>query len=450
MQNKLSQAFYESVIKDPLFAAEGMDLERGEVALDALRASLKEIGGYLSRPSYAKKAYLWTHPLQTHLYPVPFLKQFIECERERRRFLSQPSEAAAKRLLKSWKKAARTYRISVARFTALHHAVLSHDILIRDKKIFFDKVGNSFTHADIWQALETLKQNAVALEKDVAVRTVLLRESASEYNPPAPTQPVEGRTGDPLSEIGMTMSELNTERHAEESIIIEQHGPITVRLSNFDGQPTDRQFIVYMLQNRMTNYTFVRVEPVDRFYFLPVGTSNARYGWIGKALFQTAIDRNVPYWMQTGTRFYTMRDQQYWMDVLTIADMQRRAHLNRELVAKQRSSMLDYLLMTFVEEVGLQVQAAKARTGLGALSVYPLGAALVAHAHLSLYFLPFNGSVWRLPEKASFIGSGRVGADQSLHKGIEEVYPTVTKDMLREMIRGGMNRVNSWKERGFL
>lgn len=449
MQKIAPQSFYESVRLDPLFAAEGMDLERGAEALEAFRDALCDIQSHLGRDSYKLKLFFLTHPLHRYLYPLSFLRRFIESERCRRRFLAHPTMQNAERLLSAWRDTARSYAADASRHRKLHETALRKDKVLREKKAFFDMVGNSFTLADVFAQLALIEKNATKLKREVAERTSLLY-TGTAYIPPSVSSGPQEAPPRSLSRIESFMAGINRERHVEESIIIEEYGPIGYVLPNFDGVATERQFFVYLLQNRATKYTFLRVEPADRFYFLPIGTDSPRFGWIGKAVFQSAIDRGAKYWMQTGTRFYTQRDLRFWMDVATLADKRRRPHLDWTLVDKQRSSMLDYALMTGVEEVGLQIVSAKVRNHFGTLQAYPLGAALLAHGHTSLYHLPFNGSVWRIAEKGNFVGSGRYGEGESMHEPMERVFPLVTEDMLRQMIRGGMNRVKVWREQGIL
>ncbi len=443
------QAFIDSVRHDPLMAAEGADLERAREAVQLLRERLEQLPAILGHGSLKRRLFLWRYPLTRYLYPVSFLESFVAAERARREFLADPTHRAAKKLIARWRQAARSYERGVQRSRRFHDRLIALDANIRGKKVFNDMVGNSFTISDVYGVLDALAQNAQTLVAEVESRARLLQGREEEFRPTDDSE-LPARVGGELTEIGTTMLELNDERHGTESIIIARSGPITVTTAAFDGDKRERIFFVYELESREHGYRYVRVEPADRFYLLPIIGEGAKYGRIGADPFKTAIERGIPFWMQTGTRFYTTRDQRYWADALTAYDLSKRPELDRRLVAYQRSSMLEYLLMTLADEVEIQTLTAKVRNRMNGFGRYSFAASLFAHSNPSMYFMPFNGSVWRLSDMPRFAGSSRTPPEQLVHDDIELHYEKLSRELLREMIFGGMNRVKAWREQGFV
>ena len=124
-----------------------------------------------------------------------------------------------------------------------------------------------------------------------------------------------------------------------------------------------------------------------------------------------------------------MRDHQYWADITTIADKTRRPQLDASLLDAQKSSMFSYLLMTLNEDTKNQVNNTKVRLHFGSFETYSLALALFAHTHPSIVFMPFNASVWRLPEKADFRGSGRFNTlKEGVYVPMDEVYAQLTEN----------------------
>src|SRR3990167_8487110 len=95
------QKFYNLTLTDPLFAAEGLDLDNTRWALEDLR----KLANDLEREY--RKQYWWfcfRYPFVETLHPIRFLERFIDCERSRRLFLYNPIMPNAQDLIRSYQK----------------------------------------------------------------------------------------------------------------------------------------------------------------------------------------------------------------------------------------------------------------------------------------------------------------------------------------------------------
>ncbi len=450
MLSPVPAAFLNSALADPLFAAEGMDVERAEKALDSIEESLGGIEHTLGLFSWRRKLFFMRYPLGKYMFPLSFLRSFIESERRRRVFITDPTMETAQKLLQQWHAAAHAYTTSVSRYEALHHQVFRNEPKLLTKEIY-DVAGNIFSAGDVQTMLALFAKNAEALQKEAALRSVFLYTKDALYEQPdIPAASVQSCMPPPLSESAKRFFGIVDERTKEQFNVLEKHGPIGYRLSHIDGAPTDHQFFAYVLQNRTTGQMHVRIELADRYYFLPLDPDNLRYGAIGQEIFQPLIEKKIPYWMQTVTRFYAMRDQQYWMDITSIVDRARRPELDWNLAGCQKSSLLDLVLTNGAGEVREQMLQTKARLHTGGVAGYSLGRALFLHSAPSIYFLPFNSSVWRLSEKVDFLGGRRYEEDKGIYESLEKVVPELEDDTLRAIVRGGLLRQQVWKEKGWI
>src|SRR6187549_994561 len=103
---KGQDAFLHAAADDPLFAAEGMDLERAEQALRNIEAVVAEIQAVCARESLGARIFLWVFPLSRYAVPLPFIKAFLASEESRRAYLAEPSRERALHLAAQWQKTA--------------------------------------------------------------------------------------------------------------------------------------------------------------------------------------------------------------------------------------------------------------------------------------------------------------------------------------------------------
>ena len=425
------------VRKDPLFAAEGLDIEGAARAIDALESALSDLESVLSKISWRHRLFLLRYPLAQYAVPLPFLRAFVECEELRRSYLSAPTEENAQKLLKGWRDAAQAFMHSIKRFSLLHK--LLYTIEKQGSSFEFnDLMGNKTTLADVNRTLAMMRKNAEQLERTVQEREQMFKDGSVffEHTAIVPAPLPEFQAGE--------MSPLNAHLHALEQKcipvlqqgVLETHGPLWYELPHFDGPPTKHLFTIDIARDSESGLRSARVFLVDRFYFLPIAGPNVRFGGIGRAPFELLIKRGIRYWRQAPTMFYCVRDHRYWADLLTIIDRIRRPHLDRRLIEAQRSSLFDLLLGTGVRAVHLYIGTTLERIQFGEFKEYSLLFGLLMMSQPSIYYLPFNRSVWRLEEQPNFLGSARVNQKDQLDVTEETVIADTTPEEMEVIMQG--------------
>ncbi len=434
-------AFREQVTNDPLFAAEGMDLERAHAALEALRQYGADLDRLLSLRSILVRAHLFLHPTTSSTVPLAFLESFLESERSRRVFLAFPTQNAAQQLLRTWRKAAREYGRAITRHHALY-AFLKRSEHIDKDVVFADMFGNTSTESDIDTIYFLLKKNAETLEQTIDVCAQLLANTAMPAHSPSSKLLPEYV----FSDMKTNHSQLHALEKAHASpfryaTIRESFGPIGISVTHVDGKPTPHQFTAYIVEDQRNHIRSVHTFLVDEYHFLDLrATDSAQFGRIGRKNFEPLIDRGIPYWYQGAGHLYATRDRTYEMDILTIFDSVRRPQLNRIALANQHSSMFDLVLGTCVDDLILYYENTEYRLRDAQISDHSYFGALLARGHLGIYFLPFNKSIWRLDTPLPLMGSGRKSGGAYHFKLLDEVQSELTDDTLRLVMETGRIR----------
>jgi hypothetical protein len=432
--------FHESVVSDPLFAAEGLDLESALAGVRALALAGRSFERAFAVYSWKFRLYFLLYPLSRSALPLPFLRALVVSERARRAYLVKPSYAARRRLVRSWLRAARAYHASALRYQALFERVLRYEPVLA-KKTLNDMASNSFTVADLRETVDAFVQNGEALMVEARARarkegSIRLDERAAPASEPIV----------PLSEADKLMEAYEEERLAERYEILERHR-FGYRLRNFDEEETARQFVVFMGRNKLNGAPYLSILLADHWVFLRL-IGGKGLGRLTPTIFKPIIDRGIEYFAQHLTWFYAMRDHQYTADLLTLADRARRPELAQSLVDAQRSSLLDLLLWRGADELRRFAQMTLLRAKEGDKG-YSMGYAFFTYSNPSIYFMPFNHSVWRLAP-ISMIGSGRTKKEDRVYTPLEEFDPPLTPKQMRDSIQAGPIRRAAWKEMGIL
>jgi hypothetical protein len=446
----LSQ-FYTLATTDPLFAAEGMDLDRAETTLARIEQEISKHEGVLSADSFVRRLFLTHYPIAQYAIPLPFLRAFIRSERMRRAFLSAPSLSTARDLLDSWSATQKILYASVRRYITLHR-ILCRLEPKADTFVLQDMFGNSSTLGHIDGTLHLLERNALVLKHSIESRERILNGMhGGEEEPPSPVG-----TNVVYEEGGRLLVE-HAHLHAlhithgfpyRRADILEEHGPLFYILPHFDGTPTPHRFFLYIIKDRETGVESLEVAAADMFHFLAIDGPQARFGQIGRTPFETLITHGLHYWYQSATHLYTMRDQQYWVEMATAVDLVRRPELDRHLVLSQRSSLLDLIWGACASDLdgftGHQVERIQHK----ALTSFSFLYGLLIRSHPSIYYMSFNRSVWRLKEQPNFLGSGQVPQSTVLYRPLEEVRSHLSVGELALVMRGGRIREEARKSKG--
>lgn len=454
MQTNGYEIFHDSVVRDPLFAAEGMDIERSLLGLDELERAIKEVERESCEGSIMRKLFIARYPIAKHALPIPFLRSFVDCEHARREYLLKPTIQSATFLASSWKKSADLFAACVKRYIALHGMFRDLEKM-NDSYVFEDRFGNASSATYIQDSLDSLMRNAQALRTEAEERLLVLTtnkkginalHSTSVFEPLVAT---DGECTDESSRIHALELQYGTPFRDVE--ILEKFGPFRYVLSSFEGTPTPHDFMLYITRDKKTARVGMEVSRIDHFIFYELADKyNFRFNDISTANYKTLIDRGIPYWYESSTHLYTMRDQRYWMDIATIADMKRRPELNAAYLNTQRSSTFDLLLDVFVRHAHFNIGYARRRKFNGTGSSYSPYRGLLNHSYPSLYFLTFNRSVWRLPEEPQFIGDSRVDIAGRPYRPSSEVLPKLAPGMLEKVMQGSKIRIEEETAKGII
>lgn len=434
MEEKLHH-FYKATLSDPLFAAEGMDLEQGVAALNRIEGQCKEMEKYVGADSWKRRLFLARYPISKYALPLVFLRAFIESEQERRIFLSLPTNEAALKLLYSWKKTSRAYAQNVRRYRLLHKLLLAIEKK-SDSFQFEDFAMHVTSIANVKRVLSLLEKNAEALGEEVARREALLvrgvpyrnERSVSKLPPYKPSS---------VSASHQRLIDLHVQHGApfRDHTIVETIGPFAYTLAHFDNVPTEHVFYAHIVQDAGSQARFIKINLADQFYFLDLSTVlDAR----NKGVQTPVIERGFSHWYQSVTHGYSTRDQLYVADMATAIDLQRRPWLATPQVSMQRSSTLDLILMGISYDFDMAVGHAKERSRLGLANAYSYLDVLLIRTHPSLFYLPFNASVWRLPELPQFLGHRRDGEPK--YKTLDTIEDKLSEGMLELIMQGGRIR----------
>lgn len=423
--------FYALTLEDPLFAAEGLDLDNARWALEDLRT----LSGELEREY--RKQYRWfcfRYPFGETLHPIRFLERFLDCEASRRLFLNDPTERNAKELLRRYRKASAAFRENAEAYRAALVAAKKAEPFPEEAVFHF--ISENFSFQDILGFVDRIIENSRALETEVARRAQVLSGALNVLPALPEIVPIaEKQSGPPLSP-GLEKALLWTEEELRErAIIAERYGPIFYECSQFDEKPTTHQFFFYMVKHR----TSERLRPVivlaDQYYFIDIKKffENAPLAHL-RITWKTLYESGAKYEMRSGTQPYVAFDLRYWADLATIIDTRwRRPVLRENAVAAQRSSLLDLLLwgLNATNRHFLTRQQIAMRDHN---IINPLFGLFVTRSYPSLYYLLFNTSVWRLPEAKNLLNTFRFY--NSFYKTFEEVVADVSEEELKAFFKG--------------
>ena len=258
------ERFVQEVEKDPMFAADGMDVERAERNLAHVVDELCKLEADFSKRSPLRRLFLWRYPLARYAVPVSFVSALIKSERARRAFLSCPTPKQARLLLSAWERTAQNYARDVERYRAFHDVLRAMETE-EDSFQFQDMFGNVSDIEYIEGTLQQLNDNAGALRRDVEqLRRVFSGAESRREFPGERTIPAY-ETGT----LSPTLAHFNEIRVRErmpynQSDIIRSSGPVRYTLAHFDGVPTEHLFILYVLRDKQSGIEHFNVTLADR------------------------------------------------------------------------------------------------------------------------------------------------------------------------------------------
>ena len=79
MVSSVPTAFHELVLHDPLFAAEGMNIDEAAAHLNSIEVTAGHLEKVFAADSWMRRLFFLRYPISLHVLPIPFLRCFLEC-----------------------------------------------------------------------------------------------------------------------------------------------------------------------------------------------------------------------------------------------------------------------------------------------------------------------------------------------------------------------------------
>lgn len=434
--NENLSTFHKTVKENPLFAAEGLNLENAKFTLGELKKSLEEIKQ--SWKSIMAKLFFLKYPPEETAHPIGFLESFIESESCRRKFLQTPSLEKAKELLEIWKKTLSKYKNGVENYRTALLAIQKLERIKSDTKLSYFDVAPTFNDFLDWT--KKLLENSQMLE--VEIRNYELILSKGRYSSIAKKTDSDYKKDFNATEkldLRPVPKELKALIEIAEAKfdVKEKYESIVHILGNFDGgKITPRKFDVLFSRAPWkggTSPKMITVILADDMYFLNLSKGH----FLDFSIYKPLIERNLDYFYQPATTFYSNLDISYLAEIVTAVDFKRREFGSRNLVLKQKSSLLDLLIGTGVYHdiyFACLLKIFAYYKKLPKLSFFYL-----ARAYPTLYFLSFNRSVWRLNDDALIQGT-RFGVSSHYEK-FSEISSKINHEKLKRIVDISANRM---------
>lgn len=422
---------------DPLFAAEGLDIENARASVEELEQSVNLIEKIL-RKKLIYRLFLFRYPAAETAHPIRFLKEFVVAEELRRQFLKNPNREKASQLIKQWGKTAAAY---LENAEAYQEAILALQKMEgpRDGQTigYFDSAP---TFSQYMEKISLLAENGRRLKSEVDdLDKILAGENIAMTPDDRSPKPGIGAAYPPKGikippELRKLIKIASMEGRAEE-----KYGPLIYKLGIFnEGVVAPRMFFVHIGRTRGVRSRQIEIFLGDDFYFL-----NLKRGhFLDQVIYRPLVEEGLEYWCQPTTSFYVTLDLGYQIDIATFVDLGRRKFRNREGVLRQKSSLFDLL-------VGRGVHYDKRFAELLAIFHYhkkmpPLSFFYLARSYPTLYFLVHNKSVWRLNENLSF-ETTRFGK-KSHYENLDELKKKLRPDIIEKIVRISSQRMSYFKE----
>jgi hypothetical protein len=438
MTNKHSelQNLRAMVEKDPLFSAEGLDLEKAKFALDELALSLHRLKK--SWTGIVPKSFFYKYPPELTAHPISFLYSFLISEQERRVFLKNPTYENAMQLLKIWKKTLNEYKKGISSYKSALLALQKIENIDPNVKLGYFDIAPCFHDLIGW--VDLLMENSVKLELHISdCKSILDGNSIGKDFGENKSIAFDGK-------ININNPIKTSVENDELLKIIESRFQIKERfdsviypLGHFNnGKVTPRKFNVLIAKTDDLKSDLLYVLLADELFFLNI----KRGHFIGLVIYRPLIEAGLEYWYQPATTFYSNLDVSYQAEIATVVDLKRRKFNNEQLVKSQHCSLLDLLIGTGIyynNRFTKLIKIYSYHKDLPKLSFF-----YFARAYPSLYFLSFNNSVWRL-DKKPFINATRFGPTSHYEKFSDLRYK-IPFDKMRRVVEISTERMKYFKK----
>lgn len=438
-KNDNLQNFIQIVRDDPLFAAEGLDLENSRLALQELADSLQDI--MKSWKSVIAKMFFLKYPPEDTVHPIRFLEAFLRSEETRRAFLKSPNYENARILLRVWRETLEKYTQGVESYQGALLAIQKMEHIENNSKMGYFDIAPTFLDFVNWTDLFLENSRLLNLELDDR-ELVLSGESVpivnTSWRQRNNCSHKDCLLEESLPPIPDKLRQL-VDIAQSKFIVEEKYESLISNLGHFnEGKITPRRFNVLLARIKDVKSKLLMVLLADDFYFL-----NFKKGhFLDLTIYRPLIERNLDYWCQPSTTFYSNLDISYQADLATVVDLKRRNFENPNLVKEQKSSLLDLLFGTGVyynHRFAKLLKIFSYHKNLPKISFLYL-----ARSYPSLYFLSFNESVWRLNKKP-FINGTRFTSNSS-YETFHNLVKEVPFETLKRVVEISVNRLRYFEE----
>ncbi|MBI2036298.1 hypothetical protein HYT17_01600 [Candidatus Microgenomates bacterium] len=459
MKHGLLNEFYGVTISDPLFAAEGLNIDNAQLALDELEEITKKL--QIVKPGLSGRIYFWFNPLTKILHPFRFLRSFLKSEKARRLFLTNPTLPHAKLLLQSYYDTVRSLEKDLSSYRSACLSAQEKTLSKFPRANAYNFYRARVPFADFISYIDLMGRNSQALRQEIEERSRLLLasmqkdilNSSDKRNKKITTPPAKPVINSiPYREKGKKLSSQYREiikwieQGRDYSYYLEQRygpinteliGPIFYKLSQFDGKSTSHQFFISIAKDQKNTPRSLHAILADQYHFIELAKDKYKF-YADIAAYEPLIKRGINYWYQPATSFYFTPDLTYYPDLATIVDLKRRPLLNKPYLLSQKSSLLDLLLWNGYFHNLSYFQSITSRINKKGKKNDSWHYLLIGRSYPSLYYLSFNRSVWRLAEKANFLGAPT--KKSPFYITFSQLPSTLKKKDLQNIFAGGQIR----------
>src|SRR3989344_2584259 len=287
MKQTLLDEFRDITVHDPLFAAEGLNLDNAFWAIDDLEDITEKLEAL--DQSVRGQFFFLLHPLKEILHPFRFLRKFLESERARQHFLALPDLDRAKKLIASYYATLHALQKDLYAYRSACLAMQKKTLSRFPRAKAYNFYHHKVPFADFNAAIDMMLDNTRALQKEIDHRKNLLftppRRSKRTFSSAGIEQipqrnlakklPGKARQMLHWIEEGWDVTYLLKKRFG--TITTELTGPIFYELAQFDEKPATHQFFIYVARDKSATVRFASALLADEFHFLQLTEKKYNY-----------------------------------------------------------------------------------------------------------------------------------------------------------------------------
>lgn len=434
---KYLESFRIAVFDDPLFAAEGLDLDNAQHALDELEASVKKIAK--SWKKVIARLFFFKYPPAESAHPIAFLRSFLQSEKLRRVFLADPSVQNAQGLLAQWEETVDNYKEGAQKYRDALATIGYLENIDKNSQIgYFDSAP---TFAEIIAWTDLLLVNAERIKIEINEFKLVLSGQRLPHMPKIISQKQESTAKKSTEDPVKTSPRINELLEIIESrfVVKKRFTDIKYKIGHFDGGKIKEHSFSVLIGNASDVVSpLIYILLSDEIFFLNLTKGH----FIDMIIYRPLFEHKLPYWYQPATTLYSHLDSTYQAEIATKVDLMQRSFKRPEQILRQKSSLLDLLIGTGIyynNRFEKLVRIYAFHRKLPQLSFF-----YFARAYPTIYFLPFNLSVWRIAKSPKLTGT-RFGP-KSHYEPYSKLHSKVSFEMLKKVVAISSSRSKYFKK----